>query len=126
MKETKYLQLNDIAAYKTAFNLANYVWKTASLWRILEQRTVGEQFIRAVDSISANIAEGLGRHHKKDKIKFYYYARASVQESLDWNLKAKVRGLLTEKQYQTILQELQKLPFLINSLVRWTRVKLRD
>ncbi|MCK4639103.1 MAG: four helix bundle protein, partial [Bacteroidales bacterium] len=25
----------------------------------------------AADSISANIAEGFGRYHKKDKIKFY-------------------------------------------------------
>lgn len=25
--EKKYLQLNDICAYKTAFNLSNYVWE---------------------------------------------------------------------------------------------------
>jgi four helix bundle protein len=38
------------------------------------QRTVGEQFVRAVDSISANIA-GFWKVWKKDKIKFYRYSQ---------------------------------------------------
>jgi len=38
-------------------------------WDYFAKKTVGEQFIDAVDSISANIAEGFGRYHKKDKIK---------------------------------------------------------
>ena len=29
------------------------------------------QYIRAIDSISSNLAEGFGRYHKKDKIHFY-------------------------------------------------------
>lgn len=36
------------------------------------------QIINAIDSISANIAEGFGRYGKKDKIKFYYYSFGSV------------------------------------------------
>ncbi|MBA4411197.1 MAG: four helix bundle protein [Bacteroidota bacterium] len=49
----------------------------------MAQKTIGAQFIEAADSISANIAEGFGRYHKKDKIKFYYYSRGSTFESTD-------------------------------------------
>lgn len=30
--EKKYLQLNDISAYKAAFNLSNYVWDIVIKW----------------------------------------------------------------------------------------------
>ena len=38
---------------------------------VFEKRQLGRNLSEAVDSISANIAEGFGRHFKKDKIKFY-------------------------------------------------------
>ena len=104
--EKQFLQLNDIGAYKTAFQLSNYVWNVIVEWDYFAKDTVGKQFVRAVDSISANIAEGFGRYGKKDKIHFYRYSYGSVKESLDWNEKAKVRGLLIEAQYNHIYEEL--------------------
>ena len=110
----KYLQLNDIDAYKIAFNLSNYVWDIVIKWDYFAKDTVGKQFVKAVDSISANIAEGFGRYHKKNKIVFYRYSYGSITESLDWNQKAKIRELFNEKEYNYIFQELQKLPKLLN------------
>jgi four helix bundle protein len=66
----KYLQLNDISAYKISFNLSNYVWEVVIKWNTFAKNTIGGQFVSAVDSISANIAEGFGRFGKKDKISF--------------------------------------------------------
>ncbi len=71
MEENKFLKLNDIGAYKIAFHLSNYVWELVVQWEYLAKKTIGAQFIDAVDSISSNIAEGFGRWGKKDKIKFY-------------------------------------------------------
>jgi len=85
---------------------------------------VGRQFARSVDSISANIAEGFGRHSKKDKIKFYRYSQGSINESLDWNEKSRVRKLITEEEYNHIFKELQKLPKNINQLINYTNQKL--
>ena len=90
----KYLQLNDISCYKKAFNLSNYVWEIVGNWKYFEKTTVGIQFVQAIDSISANIAEGFGRYGKRDKVKFYYYSFGSVKESLDWNEKSKIRKLI--------------------------------
>ena len=110
----EYLQLNGIGAYKTAFHLSNYVWEIVVKWDFFTKDTVGKQFIRAVESNSANIAEGFGRYSKKDKIKFYRYSFGSMKESLDWNEKAKIRKLVSDKEYNHIFQELQKLPKLLN------------
>jgi four helix bundle protein len=119
-----YLQLNDIKAYKRAFILANFVWDIVISWDAFARNTVGGQFVRAIDSISANIAEGFGRYTKKDKISFYRISFSSVKESLDWNEKALRRKLITKTQYDHILIELQELPKEIHHLIRFTNDRL--
>src|SRR5690348_10977403 len=101
----KYLQLNDIDCYKRAFKLSNYVWNLVITWDYFAKKTVGVQFVTAVDSVSANIAEGFGRYGKRDKVKFYYYSFGSVKESFDWNEKARVRKLHNEDQYKHVFEE---------------------
>ena len=124
MDEIKYLKLNDIEAYKIAFKLSNVVWETIIKWDYLAKDTIGKQFIRAVDSIPANIAEGFGRFSKKDKIKFFRYSLGSVYESLDWNEKSRLRKLLSEEEYISLFTEFTKLPKAINSLILFTNKKL--
>src|SRR3989344_7665839 len=120
----KYLELNDITSYKKAFMLSNYVWNIISSWKFFEKETVGVQFVRAIDSISANIAEGFGRFTKKDKIKFYYYSFGSVKESLDWNQKSYARKLLSETEYKRVFSTLERLPREIHQLIKFTNDKL--
>ena len=123
--EDKFLKLTNISAYKIAFFLSNYVWDIVLYWDYFAQDTVGKQFVKAIDSISANIAEGFGRFGKKDKIKFYRYSLGSLKECFDWNEKSKVRKLLTIEQYEYIFTELEKLPKEINSLIKFTNEKLK-
>ena len=124
MDEKKHFKLNDIEAFRSAFKLSNYVWEIVSVWPNFQRDTLGKQFARAVDSISANLAEGFGRYAKKDKINFYRYSRASVYECLDWNEKAKVRKLISSEQYEYIFQQLQILPKQINGLIKLTNDNL--
>lgn len=122
----KFLRLNDIDAYKISLHLSNCIWNIISKKEYFIKNTLGIQFVRSVDSISANIAEGFGRYNKKDKIKFYRYSVGSIKESFDWNEKAKAREILTEKEYNHIYTELNKLPKLINQLIRYTNDKLQQ
>lgn len=69
--EDNYLKLSDLHSYVISFHLSNYVWTVVLSWDYHARDTVGRQFVRAIDSISANIAEGFGRYGKKDKIKLY-------------------------------------------------------
>lgn len=125
METRKFLKLNDVEAFRISFHLSNYVWDVVKKWNNFPQRTVGEQFVKAVDSISANLAEGFGRYGKKDKIKFYRYSQGSLSESLNWNQKSKVRKLLSTEEYRYIFDELQKLPKAINALILFTNQKLK-
>lgn len=99
-----YQKFTDIEAYTIAFNISSEVWNIVIQWNYLAQKTIGAQFIDATDSISANVAEGFGRYFKKDKIKFYYYSRASTLESLDWLEKSLARKLIDLPQYEHILK----------------------
>lgn len=123
--QKKYLRLGDIECYRVSFALSNQVWEMVGKWPPMAQRTLGEQFVRATDSISANIAEGFGRYSKKDKIRFYRIAYGSLFECLDWNEKAKVRNLLPLEEYQHLFTEFQRLPRLINWLISYTNEKLK-
>lgn len=116
----KYLQLNDFDLFKKAYKLSNYVWKIVINWDHFAKDTEGKQFVRAADSISANIAEGFGRYGKKDKICFYRYSYDSIKEALDWNEKAKARNLITTEQYEKIYETLSDLPRSINNLIKFT------
>ena len=121
----KYLTPNDIDAYKRSFGLSNYVWGIVLKWDYFPKRTVGIQFVNAVDSSAANIAEGFGRFYKKDKVRFYKIASGSVFEALDWNEKAKTRKLLNPSEYAHILRELKELQREINQLIAYTNKVLK-
>lgn len=120
----KYLKLSDINAYRISNELSIYVWEIVSRWDWFPKRTIGAQFTDAIDSISANIAEGFGRFHKKDKQKFYYNARGSAYESAHWTNNAYDKKLLTLEQKTYIMERLRLLPKEINWLIRQTEEKL--
>ena len=120
----KYLKLDEIRAYKISSGLSLYVWKIISKWDWFNKNTLGIQFIRAIDSISANIAEGFGRYHKKDKQKFYYNSRGSVFESAHWCKRAYERSLLRREENEYVLKRLRELPKEINLLIKYTEIKL--
>lgn len=121
----KYLSLEDIKAYKLSNELSDLVWDLVSKWDWFSKKTLGAQYVTAVDSMPGNIAEGFGRFHKKDKEKFYYNARGSLYESIHWTEKAKVRKLINSEEYERILSLLNTLPREINWLIKITEEKLK-
>jgi len=122
--EKRFLQLNDLTCYKTAFSFCNKVWDIVIKWDYFARDTIGKQFVNAADSISANIAEGFGRYHKKDKIKFYYYSLGSVKECFDWLNKAKMRNLISEELFLELNDLVEKLPREVHQLIKFTEERL--
>jgi four helix bundle protein len=47
--------------YQLAEDLGDQLWAIIEKWKPMAQRVVGEQLVRAADSIGANIAEGSGK-----------------------------------------------------------------
>lgn len=111
------IKLKEIEAYKTSSKASSLIWNLVVKWPILGQRTLGQQWVRSVDSIAANIAEGEGRYFKRDKMKFFYQARGSLYESVLWAEKAVERKLISQIEYEKVMTLFRKLPKQINSLI---------
>ena len=124
--DKKFLSVKGIDCYKSAFDLSNKIWALVAKWSYFEKDTIGKQFVRSIDSISANIAEGFGRFTKKDKIRFYQISKGSLQESIDWLDKAKARKIINDAQYLEIKREIENLPNQINQLIKYTNLALKD
>lgn len=93
--EKKVMELEDLNVFKLADELSDYIWEVVQRWDYFEKKTLGDQYVRAADSVGANIAEGYGRYFFGENIVFLYYARGSLQETGYWTEKAKKRKLLT-------------------------------
>lgn len=119
-----YLNLDTINAYSIPSGLADRCWEIISQWDTFNKQTLGVQYQKAIDSIAGNVAEGFGRFYKKDKQRFYYFARGSLYESLHWTKKAWIRKLLTQEEHDQILRDLTLLPREINWLIKITEEKL--
>lgn len=53
--------IESLHVYQSAMRVGEECWKLVSKWDSFERQTLGNQLVRAVDSIAANIAEGYGR-----------------------------------------------------------------
>lgn len=117
-------KVENIPCYQASKKLAATIYPIVRKWDFLDQKTIGVQLIRSVDSVAANIAEGFGRFHKKDKIKFFYNARGSAFESTHWIQTAFERKLLSSSVYDHLNNDLQELPKQINYLIKITQNNL--
>ena len=112
-------KLSDIEVYRLAKELSNIIWDIVKNWNYFERDTIGKQIAIASDSISANIAECHGRFHYKDRQKFGYYARGSLEETKSWIRKSYERGLINKRKTMEIEKYLNeigpKLTGLINT-----------
>jgi four helix bundle protein len=118
-----YEPLEDKRMYRRAEQLSDAVWDTVSCWEAFAQRTVGAQFVRAVDSIGANIAEAGGRFHPADVRNFLYYARGSLRETKFWLRRARQRRLIADDKSAELDAELEQLAREINSAISYQRTR---
>lgn len=83
------------------------------------------QIRRASISIPSNIAEGAARETNKEYIRFLYIARASLMEVDTQLLIAKRIGLMEEKEYEKLYEDLNEVGRLLNGLINY-RKKVGD
>lgn len=108
------------------------VWKKANAFAIRiysitkgfpkdERFGLTDQIRRAASSIGANIAEGFGRFHTKDKIRFFYNSRGSISECMNHLYLAKGLNYLNEDVTDELLGEMDQVKMMLNGLIRSLR-----
>src|SRR5438874_12575107 len=73
----------DLDAYKVAREFRKLMYSVSRLLPDLEKFGLCSQIRRAAVSLTNNIAEGHGRYHYLEQIKFTLQARGSLEELLD-------------------------------------------
>jgi len=110
------LKVEDLDIYQMAEELSDKVWNICVRWEYFAKDTIGKQLVRSADSISANLAEGHGRYHFKDRLNFCYYARGSLEETKSWLSKAIHRNLITDQKTE-INKIIEILPKKLNAYI---------
>jgi len=119
--KSSYIELPDLQVCQLARQLSKVAWTIYLELDWQTKKIIGDQFIEATDSIGSNIAEGYGRYHYLDKIKFYYNARASYNEAIiHWLEILKERHLIKNSNYLLIWKIAKEFAPRFNSFIAAT------
>jgi four helix bundle protein len=115
-----YIALEDLEVYKLSRQLSKSAWVIYDTFDWRTKKILGDQFIESVDSIGANTAEGYGRFHYLEKVKFYYNARGSLFEAKHWAELLYERKLITQKDLKQFVAFYEEILLTLNGLIRST------
>jgi len=110
----------DLAVWKRSHKLSLEIYKLAKRFPKEEKYGIVDQLQRSSSSISANIAEGFGRYHYKDKLKFFYTARGSAYETQSFIFLAKDLGYINKEVTRKLLSDYEQLNKSLNALINVT------
>lgn len=118
------MELKDLEIYQLARKISWDAWKIYEDFNWQTKKVIGDQFITAVDSIGANIAEGFGRFHYADKNKFGYNARGSLIEGIHWTELLAERGEVEQKTAEDLIMALNILGKQLNNYITATKKQI--
>lgn len=112
------MKLEDFKVYQMAMEMGSEIWEIVIKWDYFAKDTIGKQFVRAIDSVAANLSEGFGRYHYKEAKNFSYYSRGSLYESKTWLTKAHNRGLIETEDYKRISATVETIGVKLNNYIK--------
>ena len=115
------MKLGDLEVYRLSVELGREAWRIYGVLPKPLQYGIGDQLLRAADSVGANIAEGFGRYHYLDSAKFYYNARGSLWECKHWFFLLKERALISKNEYDLANELMEKLGIKLNNFIQTTK-----
>jgi four helix bundle protein len=107
----------DLEIWKESNALCIKIYKLTEDFPKKEIYGIINQMRRASSSVGANIAEGFGRFHYKEKIKFYYNSRGSVCEVQNFLFLSQNLGYIDKKTARDIFVKYENLNKRINQFI---------
>jgi len=108
----------ELVIYQESLDLAREVYLLTKSFPKDETYGMRDQVRRAVASIGANIAEGFGRFHYKDKLLFFYNSRGSLFETMHFLELASQVGYINKLEKDGLLLRLEKLSVRLNNFIK--------
>jgi four helix bundle protein len=109
--------LEELEVYQIALDISNLAWEIYNELPREHRFTQGSQFLEAADSIGANVAEGCGRYHYRDSLKFYYNSRGSLLELKHWTTLLICRSLASPDKLHKMKELNDKEHLKLNSFI---------
>jgi four helix bundle protein len=126
MENQNFIELKNLEVYQLSRRLSSIAWEIFCRMNFEDKKHIGDQFLRAVDSVGANIAEGYGRFHYLDKVRFYYNSRGSHYEAFThWLELMFEREKISDFEFRTINETALILQVKLNNFIKATSKNAR-
>lgn len=109
----------NLDAWKQGMALVELIYGITKEYPIDERYGLISQTRRAAVSVPSNIAEGLGRNHKKDTIQFLHISRGSLYELETLLEIAVMTKYIEESSAMPVRKQLNDCIRLMNGLIRY-------
>jgi four helix bundle protein len=116
---------DDLEVWKKAHQIALMIYRVTKEFPKDEMYGITNQLRRSAVSVGANIAEGFGRFHSKDKARFYFHARGSLAEVQNFVLICRDLHLVTPRVSDDIFVETGSVYQMLNGLITATMKNLK-
>ena len=120
-QDATFRTFEDLDVYKKAREFRKRMYAAARRLPDFEKYELGRQIRRAAVSLTNNIAEGHGRYHYLDEIKFQLQSRGSLAELLDDLNVCQDEDYLPITEIVELKERAKEVQRLINGYIRFLR-----
>jgi four helix bundle protein len=120
-QDATFRTFEDLDVYKKAREFRKRMYAAARKLPDFEKYELGRQIRRAAVSLTNNIAEGHGRYHYLDEIKFQLQSRGSLAELLDDLNVCQDEDYLPTAEIVELKERAKEVQRLINGYIRFLR-----
>ena len=110
--------LEDFIVYNLSMKKKKKIYSHVNKWKYFDKDTIGKQLVRSSDSIAANLSEGLGRYHYKERKNFSFYSRGSLFETKTWITKAHERDLISSEEFDAFIIDINTISVKLNNYIK--------
>ena len=122
----RYQTFEDLEVYQVAREFRKAMYRVAKQLPEEEKFGLISQVRRAAVSLTNNIAEGHGRFHFLEQIKFMLQSRGSLEELMDDLNVCADEQYLANAEIEKLKQEAWRVHKLINGYIRFLRSRVGD
>jgi four helix bundle protein len=111
----------DLKAWQLARRLMIECHQVADALPAKERYDLASQMRSSSKSVMSNIAEGYGRYHYLDSLRFYYIARGSLDETINHIITAHDLRYITEARFQELYELGREAERALNGYINYVR-----
>ena len=117
----KIKDFEDLEVWQIGKQLAVSTYKVTECFPLNETYGLVNQIRRAAISVPGNVAEGFGRYHYLDRVKFFLNARGSLNELKSHFLVARELGFIDPSLLEPVFDLIETLSIKLNNFISATR-----